>query len=500
VRSILGLAVMVFLALALVGGACGGDNGSKSSPSPVPEVTHLPVPQHPYLAPNGKSNMHNDAYMTDTYEVNGPTGVNPDVTLHSYAEGTNLCVTIAFDQKGRILTVNARPNGFFLLLIDPETLDELASYPLPPRHPDDPLYPYRDTSGGAYFVLDNEDRVILADAENAIRAIKYDDASGQFALVRLYDLSAHVVPMTPPSRDHVQMAIPDWSGRWWWFVTRFGKVGTIDPVSGEVRTIELAGEEMQNSFTVGEDGAYIVTDHAMYRFHAAADGTPVQDWRTEYDRGTRIKPSMINQGSGTTPQLFGEMVAIGDNAEPRMSILFLNRSDGKLVCQIPVFGDGQSTTENALPGWVRPGRNGFEYSVIVENNYGKDSDKLLTAGGCCKESVGGVVRIDLLPDGSGGYTCKEVWSSAENSCSTVPKVSLANGVLYLYTYESLSETDYAWHLTGVDVETGQTLFRIPVGEGFRYTDFGAPITLAPDGRTVFIGTMGGLVRIRDTAP
>jgi len=491
---------MVFLALALVGGACGGDNGSKSSPSPVPEVTHLPVPQHPYLAPNGKSNMHNDAYMTDTYEVNGPTGVNPDVTLHSYAEGTNLCVTIAFDQKGRILTVNARPNGFFLLLIDPETLDELASYPLPPRHPDDPLYPYRDTSGGAYFVLDNEDRVILADAENAIRAIKYDDASGQFALVRLYDLSAHVVPMTPPSRDHVQMAIPDWSGRWWWFVTRFGKVGTIDPVSGEVRTIELAGEEMQNSFTVGEDGAYIVTDHAMYRFHAAADGTPVQDWRTEYDRGTRIKPSMINQGSGTTPQLFGEMVAIGDNAEPRMSILFLNRSDGKLVCQIPVFGDGQSTTENALPGWVRPGRNGFEYSVIVENNYGKDSDKLLTAGGCCKESVGGVVRIDLLPDGSGGYTCKEVWSSAENSCSTVPKVSLANGVLYLYTYESLSETDYAWHLTGVDVETGQTLFRIPVGEGFRYTDFGAPITLAPDGRTVFIGTMGGLVRIRDTAP
>lgn len=497
-KALIGLAVAALLLVSLAG-ACT-EKKTESSPTPTFAVRHLPVPQHPYLAPNGKSNMHNDAYMTDTYQVSGPMGVNPEVRLQSYAEGTNLCVTITFDRGGRILTVNARPNGFFLLLIDPETMEQLAAYPLPPRHPDDPLYPYRDTSGGAYFVLDNEDRVWLADADNAIRVIRYDDDSGAFELVRLYDLSGYVVPMDPPARDHVQMTIPDWSGKWWWFVTRFGKVGTLEPESGEVRTIELPGEEMQNSFTIGEDGAYIVTDHAMYRFHAAPDGTPVQDWRTEYDRGARLKPSMINQGSGTTPKLFGEMVAIGDNAEPRMNVLFLNRSDGRLVCRIPVFEEGRSTTENCMPGWVRPRPNGFEYSLIVENNYGKESDKLMTPGGCCVESVGGVVRVDLVPDGRGSYECREVWSSPENSCSTVPKVSLANGMLYLYTYERLSETEYAWHLTGVDVESGKTLFRIPVGHGFQYTDFGAPITLAPDGRTVFIGTMGGLVRIRDAAP
>ncbi|MBM3133378.1 MAG: hypothetical protein FJZ95_10175 [Chloroflexi bacterium] len=364
---------------------------------------------------------------------------------------------------------------------------------------DDPLYPYRDTSGGAYFVLDNEDRVWVADAENAIRVIKYNDGTGQFELVRQHDLSSYVVPMDLPARDHVQMAMPSWDGKLWWFVTRYGIVGTLEPESGAVQTIELKGEEMQNSFAMGEDGAYIVTDHAMYRFHAGSDGAPVQDWRTEYDRGSRIKPSMINQGSGTTPKLFGEMVAIGDNADPRMNILFLNRSDGKEVCRIPVFEEGQSTTENCMPGWVRQGPNGLEYSLIVENNYGKLSDKLMTAGGCCKESVGGVSRIDMIPNGSGGYTCKEIWTSPENSCSTVPKASLASGILYLYTYEALPGNEYGWHLTGVDVETGETVFRIPTGKGLQYTDFGAPITLGPNGGTVYMGTMGGLIRVRDTA-
>ena len=462
--------------------------------NPVP---HLPFPQHPYLAPNGKSNMHNDAYMSDAYEISGPLGINPEVTLHRYGEFTNLCVTITFDNKGRILTVNARPDGFYVLAIDPDTLEELASYPLPPRHPDDPLYPYRDTSGGAYFVLDNQDRVLLADADNAVEVIQYVEGKGEFELVRKYELGNYVVPMELPARDHVQMVIPDWSGRLWWFVTRFGKVGTLDPESNEVHTIDLVGEEIENSFTVGEDGVYIVTDHAMYCFHADNDGQVVQDWRTAYDRGTRVKPGNINQGSGTTPKLFGDMVAIVDNADPRMNMLFLRRSDGRVVCKIPVFEEGQSTTENATPGWVRHGDGGLEYSVIVENNYGVVRENVLGPGGNAKESVGGVSRVDLVPDGSGDYTCKEIWRSPENSPTTVPKISLANGLVYLHTYELLPDNNYSWYLTALDFETGQTVFKIPTGTGLWYNDFGAPITLSPNGGTVYIGTMGGLLRIQD---
>jgi len=465
-------------------------------------LDHLPVPHHPFLAPNGMSNMHCDAYMSDTYEISGPLGINTQATRVPYGDGVNMCVTIAFDSKGRILTTNARETGYKTLLIDPDTMEELASYDHPPRRsdwPKDPLYPYGNTAGGAYFILDNEDRAVFSTFADTVQVIQYSDAKGEFELVREYDLKDHLVPKEPPAKDYIQMALPDWSGRYW-FTTRHGIIGTIDPDTGEVHSTELAGEQTQNSFTIGEDGVYIVTDYAMYRFNSDDDGTPVVDWRTEYDRGSRVKPSMFLQGSGQSPQLFGDFIAIGDNADPKMNVLFLNRSDGSLACQIPVFDDDISATENAFPGFVREGPNGLEYLLIVKNDYGKDSNKVFGTGGCCVDSVGGIVRIDLIPDGKGGFACEEVWSSPENSCSTLPKLSLGNGLLYLHTYQPLVNDDYGYYFTAVDFETGETVFRIPTGTGLYSNDFGAPITLAPDGGTAFMGCFGGIITIKDNAP
>ena len=465
-------------------------------------LDYLSYPQHPFLAPNGKSNMHCDAYMSDSYEVSGPLGLETQVTQTKYGTDWSLCVTVTFDSKGRIITfISRRSEGNYIMLIDPNTMEVVASYALPLQRSDDLLHPFSDTSGGAYFVLDNQDRVIIADRDNAIQIIRYSDEESRFESVRRYSLQACLVPSErAPLGDRVQMGLPDWEGRLW-FTTRYGMVGTIDEDTGRVRSLELVGEEIQNSFTVGQDGVYIVTDHAMYRFHADATGNPVTDWRTTYDRGSRIKPGMINQGSGTTPHLFGDLVAICDNAEPRMNVLFLRRSDGQLVSQFPVFEEGQSTTENAMPGLVREGANGLEYSLVIENNYGLLRTNLFQAGGCCGESVGGLVRVDLVPNGQGGYSCQEVWTSEENSCSTVPKLSLTSGLVYLYTYVGPPDTTgdrYHYYFTAIDFETGKTVFRIPVGIGIWYFDVGAPITLGPNGGTAYIGTLGGLVRIADT--
>ena len=474
---------------AIILNACGpSDQG--------PAVDYLPVPQHPHLAPNGRSNMHNDAYMTDTYEIDGPAGKKPIVRLKSYADDINTCVTLAFDRQDRILTTSAAMLEYRILLLDPESLEVLASYPLPPRDFSDPLFPYGDTSGAAYFVLDDQDRVLLADADNALQVIRYAEEAGEFEQVRRYDLSDHVVALEPPARDHVQMTIPDWAGERLWFTTRYGMVGTVEPDGGEVHTLELPGEEMQNSFAVGEDGVYIISDHAMYRFSSDGSGAPVVDWRIPYDRGTRIKPSNFNQGSGTTPQLFGELVAVSDNAEPRMNILFLKRSDGSEVCRIPVFAEGQSTTENGLPGLVREGPHGLEYSVIVDNNYGIERDNVLQTGRCWTNHAGGLVRVDAVPDASGAYTCRQVWESPEKSSQVLPKLSLSNGLLYVYTYQRLPDEEYAWHLTAVDFETGETVFSVPTGEGLDYTNFGPPLIIGPDG-TAYLGTMGGLLRIQE---
>lgn len=459
-------------------------------------VSNIVPPQNPHLAPNANNNMHCDAYMTDTYQVSGPLGINPEVisTYRGFAQ----CATVTFDSNGRIWTVMVNLSGPYLLLLDPHTLDEIAIYALPVRHAqwvDDPIGVMQDTSGGAYFCLDNRDRAVIATHNHTIQVIEFDERTCNFNLVREYDLSSHVVPKELPARDKVGAALPDWSGRLW-YVTRYGIVGTVDPASGVVHTIELEGEELQNSFTVGEDGVYIVSDYALYRFHADESGVPVQDWRTEYDRGSQHKPGMINQGSGTTPNLFGDMVAIADNADPRMNILFLDSHSGDLVCSTPVFEDGLSATENALIGVARPGENGTEYSVIVENNYGY-TEFGSTSGG--KSTVGGIARVDLIPDATGNYTCYEVWYSTEISCTPVPKMSLASGLIYLYTKYPRDDRIDAWYFTAVDFETGDTVYRFLTGTGIGYNNNYAPIALGPDGGIAYVGTLNGLIAVRDRA-
>jgi len=478
----------------------GPDPGSpadlpgETPPPPDPEfaIPHLPFPQHPFLAPDGTSNMHDDASMSDTYAWAGPEGPEGNVSLVRLADGMHTCTTLTFDRAGRILTVRASFLQYDLLALDPSTLAVLAEFPLPPRDPSDPLFPYDDTSGAAYFVLDHRERVILADAENAVQVLSLAPAGDSFRQEARFDLSGHVVAMEWPARDHVQMAIPDWQGLWW-FTTRYGRVGTLREADGRARSIALPGEEIQNSFAVGEDGVFIVTSHALYRFLADPDGTPRAVWRTPYDRGSGRKPGNIHWGSGTTPQLFGEMVAITDNADPRMRVLFLRRSDGSIACQVPVFAEGRSTTENALIGWHRQGPRGLEYSVIVDDNYGIDRNAILGDGRCWTDHDGGQVRVDLLPDGNGGFTCAEVWAGTERSSQVLPKLSLRSGLLYLYTYERAGDGDYDFFVTAVDARTGATRHRWPAGHGLDFANFGQPMAISPDG-TLYLGTMNGLLR------
>jgi len=51
--------------------------------------------------------------------------------------------------------------------------------------------------------------------------------------------------------------------------------------------------------------------------------------------------------------------------------------------------------------------------------------------------------------------------------------------------------------TTVDFRTGATVYRVMTSEGTMYNNW-APITLGPDGGSVYIGCLGGLVSMRDT--
>src|SRR3954447_10667221 len=83
------------------------------------------VPQHPYMAANGGSNLHNDAYQTDAYNRPGPIGRSLTVTSTLFVAD---CGSVTFDKAGRIVTVCVSPTGATLRLLDPTTLGTIASF------------------------------------------------------------------------------------------------------------------------------------------------------------------------------------------------------------------------------------------------------------------------------------------------------------------------------------------------------------------------------------
>src|SRR5437016_5747532 len=166
------------------------------------------------------------------------------------------------------------------------TPDLLAVFPLPPRSAGGGGL-FSDFSGGGYFYLDDQDRAVIPTNSHQIWVVgeTTTPAGPAFELVRAYDLSSVVGPT-----EGIISCLPDWSGLLW-FVTVNALVGTVDPASGGVQSLRLAGEAIGNSFAVDETGGvFIVSDHAMYRFDAGAMREPVVTWRSEYDRGSRVKP------------------------------------------------------------------------------------------------------------------------------------------------------------------------------------------------------------------
>ena len=464
-------------------------------------LTPAAIPAHPHLAQQGKNGMHADTYCTGAYPWAGPLGINPQVTSFSMGLIGGLVATVAVDSLGRLICVSGGFLDFKLLLLDPETLGILASHSLPQRPSMAEFWEtwdwkviMSDTSGGAYFHLDNQDRPLIVNADKIIQIFSVLDNGGTFAwqVDREYDLN-----IVLPEDASVTDAVPDWDG-WIWFVTRPGILGVVNPSSGEIRTAALTHEEngeevleeIQNTMAVAGDGVYIVSDYALYRFERnPADGSPQWTWREEYDRGTSVKPGAINQGSGTTPTLLGEdLIAITDNADVQVNVLIYKRlpdaAGERLVCRVPVFDENFSVSENSLVGYNR--------SVVVENNYNyADNVSPLNRN---PRTHPGVTRIDVEEDLSG---CEVVWESREASQTTVPKLSVGNGLVYLYTrLEDTPDSIMAWYLTAVDFETGETVYKIFTGTGAHWNNSYAPITIGPDG-TVYVGVFNGIIAVRD---
>ncbi len=489
--SLLAIAICALASASVAIAATPIPSDPPDGPSLVPDFTGAAasanriqtpdVPQNPFLADNGLSNVHNDGYQSDTYTWNGPLGRNPVVSSQFFG-GIGLCgITITFDKFGRLVTICVSGTTQTLTMLDPTTLDTLATYALPARVIPEGVSPFV-SGGGAYFFLDDKDRAVVSTGRSIqVVAVKGGQGNPSFALADTYDLTSLV-----PEGDQLNSAVPDWNGNLW-FVSRFnGIVGALDQKSGEVIDSVQLDEAIENSFAVDDDGGvYIVTDVALYRFDMKQDDRIEQTWRKKYENSHEQKPGQLSAGSGTTPTVMGRTyVSITDNADPMHVVIYRRAANPKrprVVCEKSVFGKGASATENSLIG--------TNHSAVVENNYGYAPPPDATQNG--GTTTPGLTRVDIVKKGK---SCKKAWTSDEIAPSVVPKLSLANGLVYTITKPAGSPD--AWYVTAIDFETGETVWSKLLGTGLFYNNHYAGIAISPDG-VLYSGVLGGTIRLAD---
>ena len=435
------------------------------------------VPQHPFLASNGASNIHNDGYMTDTYAWAGPTDLAALQVVRASLGGE--CASVTFDAAGRLITVCISITGTKeLVSLDPHTLERVATYALP-SGPGGTGF-----SGGGYFALDDQGRAVIPTSDGRVLTVALDADGRAFTLASELDLYADAIGEPLVADDGgIESVLPDWSGRLW-FVTEEGAVGYVDPATALAKVLRLPDEAIGNSFAVDDTGGvFVVTDHALYRFDVGADGAILTTWREAYDRGTRLKSGQVNFGSGTTPTLLDDdLIAITDNAEPRMNVLVYDRraevTAPRLRCQVPVFDDGASATDNSLIA--------FERSFVVENNAGYGALTDVAGEGVTHPGVSRVVV--------GESDCAVTWTAPIAAPSVVPKFSYATRLVY--TYEKRAG---GWDVVALDADDGAERSRAQVGAAFDANNNWAPVTIAQDG-TLYVGTVLGLSALVEAAP
>lgn len=477
-------------------------------------VTPLPLTgfaarqmRHPFMAFEG-GGLHGNHYNSDVHVSAGPSGHDLRVRTRRVSPlPGGVCPTIIEGSDGLLVAMCASFAGFEIDLFEPHTLDLLASHRLVTRPSTFQAlvhwnldYIFLDTSGGSNFYLDDQDRAVLGDAAQRIQRIAHrrrPDGRWEFYVSDRWDVTAFAphdcldIDNWFPSGecDPITSVMPDFEGRIWW-VTRFGRVGTVTPTTGGIAVYRFAGEEIENSLSADSRGMYVITDYALHHMVAGPDGTPRIVWREPYLRSNVARFGNINNGSGSTPTLMDDergrqYVAITDAGADRTGLVVYRReaevSGPRQICRVPLFGQDASAVEISPIGWGR--------SIVVKNDSGYRS---AFHGTSEARIAGGIMRIDVREDDSG---CDVVWTAPYRVPAVVAKLS-TNGLLYYYGFEQQPDGENAWFFFTLDFATGRPVYKQFIGLGQRFDiNWGSP-AIARDG-TVYLGIFKGIIAIAD---
>jgi hypothetical protein len=433
-------------------------------------------------------------FATDTREA-APLGLNPRIKTAFLGA----CATPRFNSKGQVITscldaVSAEAGGGFqrLVLLDTDlnvlaetnewTGADLGS----------------EIGGGTYPHVLHDDSVINGTSGLLVERFEVVPEAGAASGLAwertvLHDLSAFI------PGDAFFDVVPDFDGTLW-FATAGGgsiggaSIGFLDPF-GVPRFLKLHGEKVENGLAVGEDGIFVLTDTALYRFERDP-GThmPIFTWRRTYDNEPGRKLGALSDGGGATPTLIGrDLIAVSDDAAGRVNVLIYQRRGGRLLCKVPVFADGLSAVDVSVIG--------HEQSILVGNWYGVDDPLPAGAGrtvppiiGDMRRMAGGFTRVDLNEDRSG---CDVRWTRPDIKHNTVPQLSTVTGLVYTYTQDtSVPEPVDAYYFEALDWRTGETVFRVLSGVGPYFYNGLLTSALGPGGG-YYVALTGGIARLKD---
>lgn len=381
---------------------------------------------------------------------------------------------------------------------------------------------FRDTSGGAYFYLSDKNNIYIPGSNNNILRISVANRKFLKDGMRSINIQEQILAgslIDPSMANRGQLNVltailPDAHGNVW-FTSKFGIIGLIhrtdkykdtdcpkvyasfigfygaktkvkkvfgkdlddigditfyqegNNLTPEIRQEfieEISNdpntrEEIQNSFSVSDDGVYVLSNVALYKFFFNEETKRIEmnpKWIEAFKRGDLIypndfsfKPGHLNNGGGTTPTLMDDrFVAIGDNDSSQININIYDQETGNLVFRHKLFEDGASACENSIVA--------YKNSFVIANTYGY-VDPFKT-----NDTPGGIERFDY-DEAKQTFVKNESWPAAGlfDPKTATPKLSAGNGLIYVYNRSDQSFDGHKdWQLSAIDFRTGYRVFYI----------------------------------------
>ena len=487
----------------------------------------LTFPQHPHLADNNWSNAHQDAQCTESVGLTGPTsdtlrmikqhnpyGFMPIMVCNS----NDLMVGIALEERYKLVVFDTECR--ILAVGD--------------------LGPFTGIGfGTAYFFLDSTDKAICINPstnslecfETNVSRQSHDTANTPVQTLDPLWTSMNIVTLITgsPEDNGLYCALPVWSivGNLYWVCLQ-GKYNFADgtltsPAYVAVVSINdagvtelkacvtLGGQWLWNSISSNQGGIFVVTNgiysgggntnvgYLHYFGYDVANSSITENWSETptYESCGLLKPGQLNIGSGTTPSLFEtedgtSMVAITDNAYPKMHVLAYKISTGSLAAEVPVLPRMRGANEASLI--VGNGR------IIYGNNFGHVFTEPYSQ---LVSNEPGLGLVHVTSDGD-THTGTVTWENKHISVFGMSMLARTSGIIFAHignwNVPDAESKGAVYYISAFDSWDGREIWRIPVGQGREHCkDYGG-IYFDQSGTKIFIGTNCYLVSVQNYTP